>query len=153
MSMFNADAFLQGSVTGAMDTKIIPCPEGDYLGVITGLAARQWNSKDGSKTGIALDVTWTIEDQGVKDHCARSEVTVRQSIMLDCDDNLQLEVGPGKNIGLGRLREATGQNDPSRPFSFGNLQGQMAKVGVKHRVDDRDNETIYAEVKSVVKPN
>jgi hypothetical protein len=144
---FDPDQFLNAAVSGSNSTKVIPVPMGTYQGVIEKVVPRQWQSKDGSQTGISLDVFWLIEDQGVKEFLGRDTVVCKQSIMLDVA-NGGLDMSPGKNVGLGRLREAVGQNDASQPFSFHNLPGQMAKVDVKHRIDGEDT---YAEIKSVAK--
>lgn len=147
--MFDADSFLNASIQGSNSTKTIPVPMGEYTGVIEKIEPRQWQSKDGTKTGISLDVQWLIEDQGVKEFLGRDTVTCKQGIMLDTTPEGGLDMAPGKNVGLGRLREAVGQNDPAKPFSFHNLPGQMAKVNVKHRTTD-DGDT-FAEVKGVAK--
>ena len=80
--MFDADAFLGSVVTGSNSTKVIPCPVGEFPGVIDKIAARQWQSKDGTKTGVALDVTWSVEDDAAKQATGRENVTVRQGLML-----------------------------------------------------------------------
>lgn len=148
---FDADSFLQSSVTEANDTKVIPCPVGEYMGIIDKVAARQWQSTDGTKTGVTLDVTWLIEDAGAKAATGRDVVTVRQGVMLDISATGGLDMGQGKNVGLGRLREAVGKNQPGEAFSFAMLPGLAAKVSVTHRQDKNDPETVYAEVKLVTK--
>lgn len=145
---FDADLFLSATVTGALDTKVIPVPMGEYQGVIEKIAPRQWQSKDGTQTGIALDIFWLIEDQGVKDYLNRDTVVCKQGLMLDTDPQGGLDMTKGKNIGLGRLREACNLNDPNAPFSFHQLPGQMAKVSVGHRINGEDT---FAEVKAVAK--
>ena len=144
---FDADQFLNSSVTGANSTKVIPVPMGDYQAVIEKITPRQWQSKDGTQTGISLDVFWLIEDQGVKDYLGRDTVSCKQGIMLDTIHG-GLDMSPGKNVGLGRLREAVNCNDGTTAFSFHPLPGQMARVTVKHRIDGEDT---YAEVKAVAK--
>jgi hypothetical protein len=54
----------------------------------------------------------------------------------------------GKNIGLGRLREAVNMNDENTPFSFAMLPGQAATISVSHRVN---GEETYSEVKGVAR--
>lgn len=148
---FDADSFLQSSVTDANDTKIIPCPAGEYMGIIDKVLARQWQSQDGTKTGIALDVLWAVEDAGAKAATGRDQVTVKQGIMLDLAPGGGLDMGQGKNVPLGRLREAVGKNQPGEPFSFSMLPGLPAKISVGHRPDKNDPSIIYAEVKMVTK--
>jgi hypothetical protein len=72
-------------------------------------------------------------------------VKVPQDVMLDLTDSGQLDMAKGRNVRLGRLREALDLNAPGRPFSFAMIQGRMAKVKVGHRVDGED---IYAEVRA-----
>ena len=144
--MFNPDIFLQGSVTESNDTKKIPCPIGEYTAVAEKVEARQWQSKDGLTSGIALDITWSIDDPAVKEVTGRDNVSVRQGLMLDVLDNGGLDMSKGKNIGLGRVREALGLNTPGQPFAPSMIQGRAAKVTVSHRVNGED---IYDEVKKV----
>jgi hypothetical protein len=102
---------------------------------------------DASQSGIALDVIWEIEDQDVKTYLGRDSVKVKQGIMLDLTPEGKVDVAKGKNIGLGRLREAVGKNDAG-PFSFSSLPGLFAKVAVSHREYNGD---IFADIKSVAK--
>ena len=143
---FDAQSFLSAAITSSNDTKVIPCPVGDYMGVIEKIQPRQWQSKDGTQTGIALDVFWIVEDANVKALLGRDTVTVKQSIMLDITPQGGLDTSKGKNIGLGRLREAVNKNADGVPFSFEMLPGLSARISVSHRVNGED---VYAEVKSV----
>lgn len=143
---FDPQSFLSSSITSANDTKAIPVPVGDYHGVIEKIQPRQWQSKDGTQTGIALDVFWLVEDANVKSYLGRDTVTVKQGIMLDTTPQGGLDTSKGKNIGLGRLREAVGKNQEGVPFSFEMLPGLSARISVTHRINGEDT---YAEVKSV----
>lgn len=147
--MFNPDQFLDMQITEANDTKLTPVPVGEYVAVIEDVKCRQWQSKqDPSKSGLTLDITWSIDDPAVKELLGRDKVTVRQGVMLDLTESGGLDMGKGRNVGLGRLREAVGLNTPGQPFSFSMLVGRVAKVSVSHRID---GENIYAEVKGVTK--
>ena len=146
--MFDANAFLESSVSTSNDTKIVPVPVGEYQGIIEKVLPRQWQSKDGSQTGIALDVFWLVEDANVKQYLGRDVVTVKQGIMLDTTPAGALDTSKGKNIGLGRLREAVGKNQDGQAFSFAMLPGLAARISVTHRVTDTD---VYAEIKGVAK--
>lgn len=149
MSMFSPEQFLDLQVTDSNDTVVVPVPVGEYLAVVKEVKIRPWQSKaDPSKAGIALDLQWTIDDAGVKALLGRDEVNVKQGVMLDISEQGGFDMGKGKNIGLGRLREATGLNQAGQPFSVTMLTGRMAKVRVEHRaVDDQ----IFAEVKAVAR--
>jgi hypothetical protein len=140
---------LDMSVDQANDTKVIPVPVGEYIAVCTEVKARPWSSKsDPSKSGIALDLQWSIDDANVKALLGRDDVKVKQGVMLDLTESGGLDMGKGRNVGLGRLREAVGLNTPGQPFSVTMVQGRMAKVLISHRaVDDQ----IFSEVKAVAK--
>jgi hypothetical protein len=148
MSTFDAQSFLDATVTASNDTKVIPVPIGEYMGIIDKVNPRPWQSKDGSQSGIALDVTWTVEDAAVKQQLGRENVTCRQGIMLDLTPQGGLDLAKGKNIGLGRLREAVGKNQEGEAFAFSMLPGLSAKISVTHRLVGEDT---YSEVKSVAK--
>lgn len=147
--MFDPAQFLEQQTTEANDTKLVPVPVGEYTALIEKVDARQWTSKkDPSVSGISLDVTWEVDDSTVKQLLGRDKVTVKQGIMLDMSETGGLDMGKGKNVGLGKLREAVGLNVPGQPFAFSMLAGRVAKVRVEHRVD---GENIYSEVKAVAK--
>ena len=143
---FDASQFLNVTISTSNATKSIPVPMGEYHAVLEKVEPRQWQSKDGSKSGISLDVTWIIEDQGVKDFLGRESVTCRQGVMLDLTPDGAIDTSAGRNIALGRLREAVGLNQAGQDFSFHMLPGKMAKVSISHRVQ---NEDTFAEVKAV----
>lgn len=143
---FDPQSFLDTAVSGVNDTKIIPVPVGEYMGVIDKVTPRQWQSKDGSTTGIALDVLWLVEDSAVKEYLGRDTVVCKQGIMLDLTAEGGLDMSKGKNVGLGRLREAVGKNNSGEAFSFAMLPGSAAKISVAHRVANDDT---FAEVKQV----
>lgn len=147
--MFSPEQFLDMQVTESNDTRAIPVPVGEYTAVAEEVKCRQWQSKkDPSMSGLALDIKWSIDDAAVKELLGRDKVTVNQGIMLELTDSGGLDMGKGRNIGLGRLREALGLNAPGQPFSFMMVSGRVAKISVSHRID---GENIYAEVKGVAK--
>ena len=146
--MFDAQSFLDATVSSSNDTKVIPVPVGEYHGIVDKVSPRQWQSKDGTQSGIALDIVWLVEDSGVKQALGRETVTVKQGIMLDLTNQGGLDLSKGKNIGLGRLREAVGKNEEGQPFAFSMLPGLSAKISISHRVSGEDT---FAEVKAVAK--
>jgi len=141
---FDVNNFLDATTTEAGDTKIIPVPEGVYLAVCSKVAARTWQSKDGMTSGLTLDLVWDIDDQSVRDATGRDKVAVKQGIMLDLKEDGGLDFGKGKNVALGRAREAVGLNEPGKPFAPSMFNGRMCKVLVKQRVVDQD---IFNDVK------
>src|SRR5512136_3156739 len=97
---FDPQSFLESSISGSNDTKIVPVPVGEYMGIIEKVLPRQWQSKDGTSSGVALDVFWFVEDDNVKQYLGRDIVTVKQGIMLDLTASGQVDMSKGKNVGL-----------------------------------------------------
>jgi len=143
---FDPNTFLNATFTEENDTKVIPVPAGEYLALAEKVDVKSWSSKDGSSSGIKLEILWDIQDDNVKALLGRDTVKCAQQQMLDLTDTGALDMGKGKNVGLGRIREALGLNKPGEPFSFGMIQGRMAKVVVSHRTAGED---IYAEIKKI----
>ena len=152
MTTFDPASLLETTVEAANDTKILPIPEGEYLAVIDSTKINPWQSKDGASSGLRLDVEYLIDDAAAKEATGREKLTVRQGIMLDLtEDGQSLDMGKGKNVGLGRLREATGLNAPGQPFAMQMLPGRLVKIKVTQRPSDKDPETIYNDVRGVTK--
>lgn len=139
MSTFNPESFLHTETTGEMSTKVLPVPVGEYRATIVDVKGRT----TGDYT--VMDVQWRVDDQDVCNELGRDVVRVKQSIFLDITPNGSLDLSSGKNIGLGRLRDAVGQNTPA-PWTPAMLIGQQAIVKVEHRINGEDT---YDEVKKV----
>lgn len=147
--MFDPSQFLEQQTTEANDTKLVPVPVGEYAAIVEKVDARQWRKKDDpSVSGIALDIIWELDDEAVKALLGRDKVTAKQGIMLDLSETGGLDMGKGKNVSLGKLREATNLNEPGRPFAASMLVGRAAKIRIEHRID---GDNIFADVKAVTK--
>lgn len=144
-SAFDPDTFMNQTIDEALDTRFVPVPEGDYPATIKSFEIKQV----GQENRTVLNIIWDIQDQTVLAEIGRDSATVRQTVWLDIDQG-KLDKGKGKNVGLGRLRAALGQNEPGQPWNFGALEGAgPALVRVTHRADRDDPEIVYSEVKSV----
>lgn len=141
-SVFNPDTFLNTSISEDFATAHIPVPEGEYIAVIKEIKPRP------AKDKAVLDVVWGIDDPEVAEVTGFENPQVRQSIFLDLDEMGGLALGKGKNIHLGRLREALGQNQKGKPWQPGDLIGNVAKVTISHRTYEG---AIQADVKAVAK--
>mgnify|MGYP001618535890 FL=1 len=137
-SKFDAQTFLSTTFNESNSTKRAPVPAGEWTSLIEKVNVRSWQSKDGTKSGLALDVTHNLDDAAVKQAMERDKVTITQGIMLDLTANGTLDMGKGKNVQLGRLREATGLNVAGQPFSFPMFEGKVVKVKVSHKPDPRE---------------
>jgi len=150
VSQFDPQAFLQATFEESNSTESIPVPIGEFPGMAEKVDITPWASRDGSKSGLKLQVLWNIMDDSVREVTGRAENKVRQDIMLDITDTGMLDMGKGMNVRLGKLREAIGLNVPGQPFGFPMIQGRMAKVKIKHRLGEQPGE-IFAEVEAVSK--
>lgn len=147
-SVFDPAVLLNMPVTGAMDTRLPAVDAGEYTALVKDVKARSGTYSKGERQGqrfVAVDITWTIDDQGVREKTGLDSPQVRQSIMIDLTPGGGFDLGKGKNVGLGKLRAALGMNDPTVPFSFEQLKGRIARVKVTNRVDDRPDSSTRGE--------
>ncbi len=122
MSVFDPDLFMDSTLTQPNSTKVESIPPGEYRGIIKeAQKPRITTSKDGSKTYVFMDVIWSIDDAQLKEKLGRDILEIRQGIGLDITEDGQVDMGKGKNVALGRLREALGLNDG--PFNPRQLTG------------------------------
>ncbi len=144
MSSFNPDTFLNTEFTESFDTTKIPCPEGEFQAMLKDFKVRV------TTTGqVVMDVFWIVMDEEAQEATGQAEPMVRQSIWLDVLDSGALDGGKGKNVDLGKLRDALGQNQKGQLWTPGQLKGGVAMVKVIQSIDKRDNETVQADVRSV----
>lgn len=145
--MFDTESFMQTTVEGELSTTTTPIPVGEFLAVVKSVGSRS-GEKDGNPWAM-LDVTWEIDDASVAEVTGRDVNTCRQSIFLDITESGGLDMAKGKNVGLGKLREAVNQNGPGA-WSPAMLEGQVGKVKIDHRLYEGNT---YADVKGVAKAN
>ena len=145
MSSFNPDTFLNTETAESNAVAYTPVPEGEFNASIKTIKPRVLT--DGR---AVLDISWTVDDEQARTETGMAEPSVRQTIWLDTTESGGLDFGKGKNVGLGRLRDAVGQNQAGKPWAPGMLLGQVAKVKVSHSIDKRDGVTIQADVKAVL---
>jgi len=147
MSTFDPSTFLDVTISESLDTKTIPVPMGEYPGTIEEVEIKSWQGKDDpSKSGLKLECKVILTDPSIEEVTGRDKNYVTHQIMLDLTPGGGLDLGKGKNVGLGRLREAVGLNTAGEAFSFRMLQGRQAKYAIGHREYKGD---LYADVKGV----
>lgn len=151
MSTFDADSFMNETTEGEMSTEYINVPENEYDAYIGKVTPRQFPRKDQSGVVTVLDVFWEINDPSLEEVTGRDKNTVKQTLFLDMKDDGSMDLSSGKNIGLGKLREALGQNDSGRPWSPAMLNGAAAIIRVTHRAYDKDGEQKFAAEVSAVR--
>lgn len=141
-SPFDADNFMNTQSTESNATKVIPVPPGEYNAIIKDLKLRD------AKDNKVMDVIWEIDSQAARDATGRKEVQVRQSLFLDFNEGGGLSFAEGKNVALGRLRQALNQNNKGQPWSPAMLKGGVAKINVTHRMD-KDTGDVFDQVSKV----
>ena len=142
MSQFDPDTFLDTSTEKANETVYTPVPEGDYQAMVLKVEGRSANESP------LLDVTFEILDEEIKKTMDQETVTVRSSIFLDLDDNGMLSFGMNKNVRLGKLRDALGQNKDGKPWMPRQLEGAgPLMINVTQRPDKNDSSIIYNDVR------
>lgn len=150
--MLNPEEFLNATTTEALDTHLDPCPAGEYIGVIDDVQVHKFVYKSGEnegKDGYRLALRWEIQDDAVKQALSRDKVSVMQSLLLDLTATGDgLDMGRGKNVRLGQIRDAVGQNVAGQPWNPKMLEGGVAKVKVKNGVY---NDLPNAEIEAVRK--
>ncbi len=163
-SPFDADAFMGQTVDGALDTTIVIPPEGDYRAMIGSFDSetgfRTFTAKEGTKNAgkeyTIFQPPFVLQDDPrlveVKTARGQDQITVaHKGMFLDLTDQGGLDVGKGKNVDLGRLRDAVGQN--TQPgWRFTNLIGAgPIMVHIFHEKDQQDETKKYARINRVVK--
>lgn len=110
-----------------------PLDPADYTAIIGEVAVEPWSK--GDKSGLRMKVPLKIQlDPGVRERLGLTTdtLTLTDSVFLDTNEQGMLDYGPGRNSGLRRYREATGQNVAGQPFSPRRLIGQAVLVKIKH---------------------
>lgn len=153
--MFNAEDFLN-SATDPLATAFEVCPEGEFAMLIDS-DPKQLVPEEKSGTSIktgkdyhfwTMSLNCIVQDEAVKAKVGRDKVTVRMQINLDIDEATgRLATGPNKNVFLGQLRDALGQNTPGwKPTQLLGAGPFMGKV--THTSGDRGT---FANVTRVAK--
>ncbi len=145
MSTFDPSLLEETVIDASNATSIEPVPEGEYNGLIDDYTFRdQIETKFGQR--VPIDIYWVIDDADLRKKLDREVISVKQGMLLEINEDGSLAVGPGQNVGLGRLRAALNMN--GKGFSFPKLKGAgPARILVVHRVVGDDT---YSEVKKVV---
>lgn len=126
---FDVNAFVQGGVAFAMPTQQPLLPQDDYPATCTDYKVVP---PEGDRSPI-LEVYWRFDPNPA----FVGTPTRRQSIFLDVDEQGRVIEAPDKNVSLGGLRNALGQNVPGQPWSPEMLRNARALCRVRHSKDGR----------------
>lgn len=150
---FNPESLLDITVDAPLSTRENLVPESEYEGEIKSVKGRQTTSDKGTYNWLDVSVElagnqMTPNGQTITQVVGRPNALVNYSMILDINDAGGLSAEQGKNVSLGRLREAVGQNK-SGPWTPRNLVGCRARFTIKHRFDKNDPSKVYQEARSV----
>ena len=149
-SVFDPNTFGAMTFEGEMSTEAVPVPVGDWTFIIKKHKITAWQSKDDpNNKGLKVSFTCSTSDSDVVQKTEREENILTYEVMLDLKEDGGLDFGKGKNVRLGRLREATGLNEPGMRWSFDSFDGRtfLGKVG-----HDPYEGRLIAKIKDVVLP-
>jgi hypothetical protein len=147
---FDPRSLLATTVKAKLDTKLPPIPltETDEFPLLCSkVDVRTITGKKDGQQYITLDLTYRVMDESIAAQMNIEQPTCRYSFILEVNQGGMLEVGPSKNIKLGRLLEASGIH--SKEWSLSMLEGTTCFGKIAHRPDEDDPEIIYNEVKRV----
>ncbi len=144
-SSFDPEAFLGETINDSFSTKFPTVPEGNYTSIIDKIAVKEVVTERGRVP--VLEVFHNLLEDQLKADLGMEKIVVRQSIFLDLDGAGKLDVSEYKNVRLGRLRDAVGQNVPGEPWGYRMLEGAgPLLIAVIEKPDKNDPETKYNEV-------
>lgn len=158
--VFDPKQFMGMVVDAPMATKITPAPEGEWKCMISTLTPvvdwfdeAEWQDKKTGqkKTQPTLKVPCEIIDDRARELVKRERLIVTYDAFLDLLPNGNLDTGEDKNVRLGALREALGQNN-ERNWTFERLYGAGPFIArVIHQKDERRPDDVFAKISRVVR--
>lgn len=156
LSPFDPSSFMEQSIDAQLDTIVKQCPEGEYRAIIDDFDAekafRTFTSQKNGQDYTVFSPPFVIQDDAVASELGRDKIVVfHKGMFIDTDSSGGLDTSSGKNVDLGKLRDAVGQNKPGA-WNFGMLKGAgPVMVRVIHESDKDDPEKKYARVSRVTK--
>lgn len=145
MLELKVEEFLGQTTTAAsVRPPLLPLNDEGYTAVIAsdGIDLKSFKYKQGDRagqTGYRMTVKWEIMDEAIKAFCKEKNRLpyITQSIMLNITPEGALAA---ENPGLKALREAVNQNTDGQPWSPSMLIGQVAKIRLNNRIDDKGDQ-------------
>jgi hypothetical protein len=126
-------------------------PEGEYHASIGEVKFDNVTFKTGERKGQnapKLIITWNLMDEKLEAEWERKDIKFTDNFIVDLDKFNKIDTGPDKNVLLGQIREALGQNEGQ--WTPGMLKDtRPVLIVIKHRKDKDDDEKTYASVTRV----
>ena len=141
-STFDPEMFMSQDTEEEMETKYTPIPEDDYVSMID----ETLSLKEVNGTPV-IDLYHIIDAPDLAATLGLDRISVKQSIFLDVGPDGTLAVGTNKNVNLGRLRAALGQNKSGQRWNPNMLAGAgPLRIKVTKSPDKNDPTIIYNRV-------
>lgn len=148
---FDADAFMNTTYDQPLDTQMSNMPDGEYsamVGDFDSTALKTVNTKNGPRT--ILEIPFVLQDNDgslAAKLGPRQQYIHKESYWLDFDANGSLAFGPDKNIRLGQLRAALGQNERGVPWAPAMMRNMgPLRIAIKTTPDKNDPEKKYTNI-------
>jgi hypothetical protein len=150
---FDADAFMTATIDAPMATNMAGVPEGEYTAMIGDFDSSAFKTvtttdrqTGGTRDRPVLEIPFVILDDALKAKLGRETITHRETFWLDMTAEGKLETAQDKNLRLGQLRAALGQNTGA-PWSPSMLRNMgPVKILIKTTSDKRDPEKKYTNI-------
>lgn len=138
---FNPESFLNSDIADANDTVEPELPRDEYEGQVDSINPRVIHPRSGGDPRLLVEVVWELDDDKIQAIFDRS-IKVRQTLFIDTvgGPTGAIATGKGKNVQLGRLREALRQNQAGKPWNWQMLIGQRAMVTAAHEDVERKDD-------------
>lgn len=148
-SAFDPSAF-EAMSNETLSTSVMPIPAGEYNAQITDYKFRPGESKKDKRAFLMLDITYSlIDDTGALRQLLGREPRLTKGIFLDQNPNGGgLDMSKGKNVQLGRIREACGQNVPGQPWALSMLKGQVLRLNIIEEPSPDNPDDVFNGIKS-----
>lgn len=144
MSIFNPEVLMNCVTETQMSTFIPPWPEGEWV-----VSIAKIDFKNPKENMVLMELTLETIDPDVVSVTGIDPSQVRYAVFLDLTPSGMLDDTEGKNIGVGKIREAVGQNVAGVPWSPSLLAGQQFRVKSTQKSDKDNPEIIRTEVKGI----
>jgi hypothetical protein len=153
---FDPSTFMQQNVDAPMAETFRQVPENEYPAIIDDFEAEKafsevnWQDKKTGepKSAVQWSIPFVIQDGALASELDREKIVVYAKGFLDLDDNGGISTAPDRNVRLGQIRAAVGQQ--SGAWNFGMLKGAgPVMIRVTHRSNPKNPEQKFVEVSRV----
>lgn len=154
---FNINKILESTTTAPLDTLIEPPAAQDYDAVFDQITEKNFRTlpgQNGEPDRLIVSLPLELrgpEAEAEEERLGRKPLTVRKDVWLDMTPEGDLDFGPNKNVDLGRVREAVGQNQEGVSWNLTRLNGAgPVRITLTHRLDKDDPTIRYPQVGKIV---